>query len=191
MAWNGRCEEISSSSFDCMRNAFPFIARRAWWSRPRASSWLLFASRSKVHCNLEELRKTRGRVHPGLISQVSEQENHSEVVLSAARFHDGAGLVHCGIGRSHTKREGEGTRGEERRLRFLWSVPEWPSRRNRDVFDLSDRQRQRHQVRVQDGECKHHIRATLRDAAYCRRGYPALRVEGTEPGESGIGGASE
>src|ERR1700674_1869918 len=150
MAWNGRSGKIQSSLPNCTRNAFPSIARRVWSLKPRASSWLLFALRSKMHCNLEELPKTRDRVYLALMSQVSEQENHSEVevVLSAARFHDGvhdgAHLVPCGIGRSCAKREGERARGEERRLRRLRRVPEWPSCRNRDLFDLSDQQRQRH-----------------------------------------------
>src|SRR5208337_1554047 len=149
MGWNGRCEKIRNSSPDCTRNAFPFIARRAWWWKRPASGWLPFASRSRAHCNSEKLRKTRGWACPRSIRQVSEQENHSEVVLSAAGFHGGAGRVHCGVGlvgkrRFHAKREGEGTRGEEHRLGFLRNIPEWPSCRNRDVLDLSDRQWQRH-----------------------------------------------
>src|SRR5580704_5461976 len=139
-----------------------------------------------MYCNLEELPKTRDRTYLELMSQVSEQENPSEVevVLSAARFHDGvhdgAHLVPCGIGRSRAKRKGEGegerARGEEHRLRCLRRVPKWPSRGNRDVFDLSDQLRQRHQFRVQDGECSHPGRAKFRDATYCDRGCPALRV---------------
>src|SRR5208282_106615 len=198
MAWNGRCEEIGNSSPGCMQNAFPSIARRAWRWRRRASRWRPFASRSKVHCNLEEIRKTRGRAWPGLIAQVSEEENHSEVVLPAVGFHDGTGLVHGGVGllgqrHSHAKGEGkgEGTRGEERRLRFLRRVPEWPSCRNRDVLDLSDQQRQRYPLRVQDRECSHCGRAKFRYAAHRERGSPALRVEGVKPGARGIGGASE
>src|ERR1700674_6131989 len=111
MAWNGRSGKIQSSLPNCTRNAFPSIARRVWSLKPRASSWLLFASRSKVCCNLEELPKTRDRAYLALMSQVSEQENHSEVevevVLSAARFydggHDGAHLVPCGIGAPRAK----------------------------------------------------------------------------------------
>src|SRR5713226_617562 len=147
MAWNGRSGKIRSSLPNCTRNAFPSIARRVWSLKPRASSWPLFASRSKVHCNLEESPKTRGRIYPEWMSQVSEQESHSEVevVLSAAHFHsgvhDGAYLVLCGVGRSRAKGEGKRARGEASRLRRLRSVPEWPSCRNRDVFDLSDEQR--------------------------------------------------
>src|SRR5208283_3000128 len=118
---SGRCGEIQSSSPNCTRNAFLFIARRAWWWKPRAGSWLPFAPRSKAHCNSEKLWKARGWAYPRTIRQVSEQENHSEVVLSGARFRDGAGVVHCGIGelgerRAHAKREGEGTGGDESRL---------------------------------------------------------------------------
>src|ERR1700704_2984604 len=133
------------------------------------------------------------RACPALMSQISEQENHIEVevVLSAASFHFSAGLVHCGIGHSHAKREGEGTRGEERRLGFFRRIPERQSCRDGDVFYLSDQQWKRHPVRVQDREWSRPGRADFRDAAHNGWGYPTLRVERSEPGESAVGGGSE
>ena len=182
-AWNGRCEEIRTSSPDCTRNAFPSIARRAWLVETTGKALASICAEIESALQLtRKLRKTRGRIHRRIDPrQASEQENHSEVVLSAARFHDGAVCVLRRWPLPCQKTKRRNTRGRA-------STPA-PSACSRMAIALEPRrfrsirrQRQRHRFRVQDGEYSRPDVQTSEHAAYRQRRNPALRVEGTEPG---------